>query len=94
MPLFGAATLSAFEYQIEGSSDVTFYSAYIIKPDTNAPSDVTLIDVGGTEVATVALLYSTGCGFEEDAFQFDCFQICQANEEIVENVNLIQDPST
>ncbi len=39
-------------YEIFGSSDAVFYSAYIVQPDGNVPDEVNLLAVASSEVAT------------------------------------------
>ncbi len=98
---FGLFTATVFDshYEMTGTSQVTFYSAYILEPDANVPAEVTLLAVASTEVATEVTLHDAvtdGCAFQDDAFQSDAFQTCDDEDQIVEtaNVNLIQDPNT
>ncbi len=98
---FGLFTATVFDshYEMAGTSQVTFYSAYIVEPDTNVPAEVTLLAVASTAVATEVSLHDAvvgECAFQDDAFQSDTFAVCDDEDQIVEtaNVNLIQDPNT
>ncbi len=49
--LFATPSVSS-HYEIFGSSEVVFYSAYIVKPEGNVPDEVNLLAVASSEVAT------------------------------------------